>query len=82
MTGETTHTYSIVVEPDPRGGGYVVSVPALPGCLTHGETLGECVANAQEAIALYLGDVIAAGDPVPAERVPPRVLRVAVAPAP
>jgi predicted RNase H-like HicB family nuclease len=27
-------------------------VPALPGCITEGETVEECVANAEEAIAL------------------------------
>ena len=82
MSGDEPHAYTILVEPDARGGGYVVSVPALPGCLTHGETLGECVANAHEAIALYLRDVVAAREPIPEERVPPRVLRVTVAPAP
>ena len=78
MSASGTYTYSIVVEPEPRAGGYAVSVPALPGCLTAGETIGECVANAQDAIALYLRDVIAAGERVPEERIPPRVLSVTV----
>jgi predicted RNase H-like HicB family nuclease len=36
-------------------GGYTVTVPALPGCITEGATWDEAVANAQEAIAGYLG---------------------------
>jgi hypothetical protein len=35
-------TYSIVVDPDPEG-GYTVTVPALPGCITQGETTEECI---------------------------------------
>jgi antitoxin HicB len=45
-----------------------VTVPALPGCITQGETTDECIANAQEAIALYLEGVVASGDPIPEER--------------
>jgi len=35
-------------------GGYVAFVPALPGCHTQGDTLGELMDNAKEAIELYL----------------------------
>jgi predicted RNase H-like HicB family nuclease len=31
-------------------GGYWVKVPALPGCVTQGETLEEALTNAKEAI--------------------------------
>ena len=34
--------------------GYVAFVPALPGCHTQGDTLGELMDNAKEAIELYL----------------------------
>lgn len=33
---------------------YVVSVPELPGCMTHGETHIEAVEMGEEAIATYL----------------------------
>ena len=32
------YTYTILLVPS-TDGGYVVEVPALPGCLTHGDTL-------------------------------------------
>jgi predicted RNase H-like HicB family nuclease len=42
--------YSLVIEWDPRDAIYVVTVPELIGCRTHGETYTEAVTNAQEAI--------------------------------
>ena len=35
-------------------GGYSVSVPALPGCHSEGETLEEALANIREAAELWL----------------------------
>jgi predicted RNase H-like HicB family nuclease len=35
-------------------GGYNVSVPALEGCFTQGDTEKEALSNAREAIACYL----------------------------
>jgi predicted RNase H-like HicB family nuclease len=43
----------IVLEPSEEG-GYTAIVPALPGCLSEGESREEALANVQEAIALYL----------------------------
>jgi predicted RNase H-like HicB family nuclease len=34
--------------------GYVVTVPALDGCFTQGETVEEALENAKEAILCYL----------------------------
>jgi len=35
-------------------GGYTVYVPALPGCISQGNTLEEAIKNIKEAIQLYL----------------------------
>ncbi len=35
-------------------GGYSVSVPALPGCFSQGETRDEALANIREAAELWL----------------------------
>lgn len=43
----------IVFEPSDEG-GYTVFVPALPGCISEGDTLQEARQNIREAIALYL----------------------------
>lgn len=43
----------IVLEPSDEG-GYTVLVPALPGCISEGDTREEAVHNIMEAISLYL----------------------------
>ena len=45
--------FNVVVEPAEEG-GFIVSVPALDGCYTQGETIEEALENAKEAIACYL----------------------------
>ena len=46
----------IVLEPSDEG-GYTAMVPALPGCLSEGDTKEEAIVNIQEAVALYLEPV-------------------------
>ena len=46
----------IVFEPSDEG-GYTVYVPALPGCVSEGDTLEEARRNIREAIELYLEPV-------------------------
>ncbi len=58
--------YTVVLEQEPAG-GYVVSVPALPGCVSQGDSRHEALANIREAIELYLDDCRDAGDPIPIE---------------
>ena len=38
-------------------GGFTVSVPSLPGCISEGETFDEAMKNIREAIDLYLEPV-------------------------
>ena len=47
--------------PDPDQGGYVVSFPDLPGCLSYGETIEEAVKNAADAKAAWLKAAIEDG---------------------
>lgn len=47
--------------------GYVATVPALPGCVSQGDTRNEALANIREAIEVYLEDCREAGDPIPTE---------------
>jgi predicted RNase H-like HicB family nuclease len=46
----------VVLEPSQEG-GYTVHVPALPGCISEGNTEKEALANIREAISLYLEEV-------------------------
>ncbi len=77
MTDE--RRYTILLDPDDEEGGYTVTVPALPGIVTQGETVDECVERAREAIALHIEGLVAMGMPVPEERVRPQLATVSVA---
>ena len=57
------YRYTIILEPDE--GGYTVTVPALPGCVTQGETIEEAIVMAKDAIRLFIETLIAEGEPVP-----------------
>ena len=46
-------TLKVVVETSEEG-GFTVYVPALPGCVSEGETIEEAMANIREAVELYL----------------------------
>ncbi|MBU2612039.1 MAG: type II toxin-antitoxin system HicB family antitoxin [Chloroflexi bacterium] len=46
-------SYRIFLKKEPEG-GFTVTVPTLPGCVTFGKTLDEAMKMAREAIELYL----------------------------
>ena len=45
--------FNVVLEKAEEG-GYIVTVPALDGCFTEGDTVDEALENAKEAILCYL----------------------------
>lgn len=53
--------YAIILHPDVEEGGYTVTVSALPGCITQGETLEEAIAMAKDAIRLHIESLVADG---------------------
>ena len=60
-------TYTVELEPL-EGGGFSVTVPALPGCVTWGNTLDHAVTMAREAVELWLEDLSENGELIPEER--------------
>jgi len=58
--------YTVLLEQEPDG-GFVASVPVLPGCVSQGDSREEALNNIREAADLYVEDCIASGDPVPTE---------------
>lgn len=50
---KTTRRFHIHLRPEPEG-GFTVTVPALPGCVTYGRTLADARAMADDAIRAYL----------------------------
>jgi predicted RNase H-like HicB family nuclease len=59
-------SYTVILERE-ADGGFVVSVPALPGCVSQGDSRQEALLNIREAIELYIEDCREAGDPIPEE---------------
>ena len=60
----TQRTYRILLTPEDEG-GFSVSVPALPGCFTQGETVEEAIEMAKEAISAYIESLEEDGEPIP-----------------
>ncbi|HDR73587.1 MAG TPA: type II toxin-antitoxin system HicB family antitoxin [Methanoculleus sp.] len=58
--------YRILLRKEPEG-GYTVTVPSLPGCVTYGETVDEAISMAKEAIELYIEDLRERGEEIPTE---------------
>lgn len=71
--------YTIVLEPDEKDGGYTVLVPTLPGCITQGATVPECIERAEEAIVGYIESLVRAGDPIPEENERPQAITIEIA---
>jgi len=59
-----TNEVEFVFEPQEEG-GYYVYAPDLPGLHTQGDDLDDAVANAEEALALYLDGLRDDGQPLP-----------------
>ena len=53
--------YRMEIVPDVDEGGFVVSYPDLPGCLSSGETLEQAIANAADAKRAWLEAAIEDG---------------------
>jgi len=62
--------YTLILELNYPEKGYTVSVPALPGCITYGQTKKEALARAKEAIAGFIEGLEKAGEPIPEEVTP------------
>jgi predicted RNase H-like HicB family nuclease len=70
--------YYTAVFQEEEGGGYSVTVPALPGCFSEGNTFEEAQANIQEAIELYVETAAEANLIIPDEHRPPVISSIPV----
>jgi predicted RNase H-like HicB family nuclease len=71
------YKYTVILERE-EDGGFHAFVPALKGCHTQGSTEEETLANAQEAISLYIESLQSHGEPVPTEDLLIRPVEVGV----
>ena len=56
--------YRVLIEQD-EDGVFVAEAPALPGCISQGQTRPEALQNIREAIAVYLESLEAHNEPIP-----------------
>ena len=59
--------FTVVLSPEPEG-GFTVTVPALPGCISHGDSIDKAKANAREAIECHIGSLLKHGEAVPSDQ--------------
>ena len=71
----TNYQFTVVIEPDEEA--FHAYVPALPGCHTFGSTIDEARANIAEAIELHIESMLQDGEPIPLEREPVFITRLA-----
>lgn len=67
MTPDPKH-YSMIIEWSDEDQAYIVTVPELPGCRTHGNTYEEAVRQGQDAIESWIMVALADNDPLPSPR--------------
>ncbi len=67
MDGVTSvYQFTIIIDRQPEG-GYLVTVPALPGCFTEGRTWEEAYEMAADAIRAYCASLLKHGEPIPVD---------------
>jgi predicted RNase H-like HicB family nuclease len=57
--------YSMIIQWDSRDNIFVVRVPELPGCVTHGETYEEAIQQGKDAIESWIMAALADNEPLP-----------------
>ncbi len=59
------HKYEIIIYWSNEDQVFVAEVPELPGCMAHGDTQQAALANANEAVQLWIDTAREFGDPIP-----------------
>jgi predicted RNase H-like HicB family nuclease len=59
--------YPHVVEPltEDDGGGFIITFPDLPGCMSDGESIEEAIANGRDAFSAWMSARVDMGKPIP-----------------
>lgn len=70
-------TYTVELEPLEEG-GFAVTVPALPGCVTWGTSFDHALAMAREAVEVWVKTLQELGQPIPEEHDAPAPVRIGI----
>lgn len=57
--------YEVIIYWSEEDAAFVAEVPELPGCMAHGSSPAEALAQAQEAMRLWIDTAREFGDPIP-----------------
>jgi predicted RNase H-like HicB family nuclease len=60
--------YEVIIYWSAEDDAFVAEVPELPGCAAHGDSQESALANAQDAIRLWIDTAKEFGDPIPEPR--------------
>jgi antitoxin HicB len=63
---EKIYSFTVIYEPAEEG-GFIVTVPAMPGLVTEGDTIEEAREMAADAIRCYIASLQKDGEPIPDE---------------
>ncbi|MBI5060732.1 MAG: type II toxin-antitoxin system HicB family antitoxin [Candidatus Aenigmarchaeota archaeon] len=69
--------FRVVLEPDVEDGGFIVHVPALPGCFSQGDTREDALKNIREAMKAYIQSLKKDCTPIPKD-IEPEITLVTV----
>lgn len=59
------YMHEIAPLPKEDGGGFVITFPDLPGCMSDGETIEEAMANGRDAFVAWISAAADMGRPIP-----------------
>ena len=59
-------SYRVLLRKEQEG-GYTVTVPSLPGCVTYGDTVEQAIEMAKEAVEVYVESLREHGEDIPTE---------------
>jgi len=59
-------TYTVILEKN-EDNGYTVTVPALKGCVTQGNSIADSLSRAKEAIECHVESLIILGKEIPSD---------------
>ena len=62
---QTNCRYEVIIYWSNQDDSFVAEVPELPGCMAHGDSYETALANAQQAVDLWIETAREFGDPVP-----------------
>lgn len=65
MTQALTHPFHMRPLSEEKGGGWLITFPDLPGCMSDGESPEEAISHGRDALQAWIAAMQEAGKPIP-----------------